>query len=172
MFTDTDTISFLPELDATLKDRMLDREFDRKMVSEHNLYEWEGHDGSWILEGFDEGVENDCGVYTENVYKFKEADKRGYVEIELCKDGGFILYEFTYMIGNYGHASPLSRPCFSCHRQNSIRFLCEQIYRSFAFSVLGADHNVDDLKDHQKLLSLCLKCTSRIEKELPRKEAV
>ena len=170
MLTDTDTISFLPMLDATLHDKMMERELDRKLdVEEHNLYEWEGSDEPWLLQGYDEGVKNENGVYVEIVYTFFEGNlTKNYVEIKLCKEGGFILYEFSYMIGNYGHGSPLCHPCFSCHRQNSRKFLAEQIYRSFAFSVMGADKNVENHGSKKTLLNLCLKACARIRDELPK----
>ena len=85
MLTDTDTISFLPMLDATLHDKMMERELDRKLdVEEHNLYEWEGSDEPWLLQGYDEGVKNENGVYVENMYTFFEGNlTKNYVEIKL-----------------------------------------------------------------------------------------
>lgn len=167
---DNGQTSFLEMLDATLHEQMMEREFDRKMdVEQHNLYEWEGSDEPWILQGYDEGVKNENGVYVENVYTFFEGKlTKNYVEIKLCKEGGFILYEFSYMIGNYGKASPLCKPCFSCHRQNSRKFLAEQVYRSFSFSVLGADRNVKNNGSQKTLLNLCLKACARIRDELPK----
>ena len=55
----TEQLSFLPTLDD----------------AEH---------ASWLLNGM-HGVKNDCGVYVENVFRFREGKLSGvYVEVNLC----------------------------------------------------------------------------------------
>ena len=57
---------------------------------------------SWLLNG-KQGVQNDCGVYVENVFRFREGKLSGvYVEVNLCAEGNFVLYEFSYFTGKYG----------------------------------------------------------------------
>ena len=73
----TDQISFLPMLDD----------------AEHP---------TWLLSG-KPGIKNSCGVYTENVMEFREGKLSGVnVEVQLCAEGNFILFEFSYQTGTYG----------------------------------------------------------------------
>ena len=137
----TDQISFLPMLDD----------------AEHP---------TWLLAG-KPGIQNDCGVYTENVLKFREGKLTCVnVEVELCAEGNFILFEFSYMTGTYGCGHPLSRPCHECHRNNSAEFLAEMIFSTFKNSVVPYDRNLKNYpKETKELLKLCKKACDRIAKE-------
>ena len=65
-----------------------------------------------LLSAIGEGVKNDCGVYVENVFRFREGKLTGvYVDVYLCAEGDFIIFEFSYQAGNYGCGHPLCRPC-------------------------------------------------------------
>lgn len=138
----TDQISFLPMLDD----------------AEHP---------TWLLSGRP-GIKNDCGVYTENVLEFREGKLTGVnVEINLCAEGNFILFEFSYQTGTYGCGHPLCRPCHECHRANSAEFLAEMIFSSFKNSVVPYDKNlVNYPKETKELLKLCKKVCDRIAKEV------
>ena len=138
----TDQISFLPMLDD----------------AEHP---------TWLLSGRP-GIKNDCGVYTENVLEFCEGKLTGVnVEINLCAEGNFILFEFSYQTGTYACGHPLCRPCHECHRANSAEFLAEMIFSSFKNSVVPYDKNlVNYPKETKELLKLCKKVCDRIAKEV------
>ena len=138
----TDQISFLPMLDD----------------AEHP---------TWLLSG-KPGIQNNCGVYVENVMEFREGKLSGvYVEVELCAEGNFILFEFSYQTGTYGCGHPLCRPCHDCHRANSAQFLAECIYNVFQHGVVPYDKNlVNYPKETKELLKLCKKACERIAKEV------
>lgn len=122
---------------------------------------------SWLLNG-KQGVQNDCGVYVENVFRFREGKLSGvYVDVNLCAEGDFVLYEFSYFTGKYGCGHPLCRPCFDCHRNNSSEFLAECIYNVFMNSVVPYDNNLANYpKESKELIKLCKKACDRIEKEI------
>ncbi len=138
----TDQISFLPMLDD----------------AEHH---------TWLLSG-KPGMQNACGVYTENVLEFREGlMSHNYVCVKLCAEGNFILFEFSYQTGTYGFGHPLCRPCHECHRANSAQFLAEMIFSSFKNSVVPYDKNlVNYPKETKELLKLCKKACERIAKEV------
>ncbi len=138
----TDQISFLPMLDDV----------------EHP---------TWLLSG-KPGIKNDCGVYTENVLEFREGKLSGVnVEVNLCAEGNFILFEFSYQTGTYGCGHPLCYPCHDCHRSNSARFLADRIFDVFKNSVVPYDKNlVNYPKETKELLNLCKKVCERIAKEV------
>ena len=120
---------------------------------------------SWLLNG-KQGVQNDCGVYVENVFQFREGKLSGvYVEVNLCAEGDFVLYEFSYFTGTYGCGNPLCRPCLDCHRNNSAEFLAECIYNVFKNSVIPYDKNLAP-NESKKLIKLCKKACYRIAKEI------
>ena len=122
---------------------------------------------TWLLSGRP-GIKNDCGVYTGNVLKFSEGKFTGVnVEVNLCAEGNFILFEFSYQTGTYGCGHPLCRPCHECHRANSAEFLAEMILSSFKNSVVPYDKNlVNYPKETKELLKLCKKVCDRIAKEV------
>ena len=122
---------------------------------------------TWLLSGRP-GIKNDCGVYTENVLEFREGKLTGVnVEVNLCAEGNFILFEFSYQTGTYGCGHPLCRPCHECHRANSAEFLAEMILSSFKNSVVPYDKNlVNYPKETKELLKLCKKVCDRIAKEV------
>lgn len=120
---------------------------------------------SWLLNG-KQGVQNDCGVYVENVFRFREGKLSGvYVEVNICAEGDFVLYEFSYFTGKYGCGHPLCRPCLDCHRNNSAEFLAECIYNVFLNSVIPYDKNLAP-KESKELIKLCKKACDRIAKEI------
>ena len=120
---------------------------------------------SWLLNG-KQGVQNDCGVYVENVFRFREGKLSGvYVEVNLCVEGDFVLYEFSYFTGKYGCGHPLCRPCLDCHRNNSAEFLAECIYNVFLNSVIPYDKNLAP-KESKELIKLCKMACDRIAKEI------
>ena len=120
----------------------------------------------YLLNGKPAGT-NACGVFTENVLEFSEGKLTGpYVEVKLCADGDFILYEFSYMTKIYGCGHPLSRPCHECHRNNSAQFLAEMVFSSFKNCVLPYDRNVQDKKEIAELVKLCRKACDRIAREV------
>ena len=138
----TDQISFLPMLDD----------------AEHP---------TWLLSG-KPGMQNENGVYTENVLEFSEGKISGvYVEVNLCAEGDFVLFEFSYMTGIYGCGHPLCRPCHEYHRANSAEFLAEMVFSTFKNSVVPYDKNlVNYPKETKQLLKLCKKACERIAKEV------
>ena len=82
----TDQLSFLPMLDD----------------AEHP---------TWLLNA-KHGVQNDSGVYVENVFRFREGKLSGVnIGVDLCAEGDYILFEFDYFTGTYGCGHPLCRPC-------------------------------------------------------------
>ena len=53
-----------------------------------------------LLSALGEGIQNDCGVYTENVLEFREGMiPHNYVCVHLCAVDNFIIYEFSYQAG-------------------------------------------------------------------------
>ena len=122
---------------------------------------------TWLLSG-KPGMPNDCGVYTGNVYEFRDGLlPHNYVCVKLCAEGNFILFEFSYQTGTYGCGHPLCRPCHECHRSNSAAFLAECIYNVFQHGVVPYDKNlVNYPKETKELLKLCKKACERIAKEV------
>lgn len=122
---------------------------------------------TWLLSGRP-GIKNDCGVYTVNVLEFREGKLTGVnVEVKLCAEVNFILFEFSYQTGTYGCGHPLCHPCHECHRANSAEFLAECIYHDFQHSVVPYDKNlVNYPKETKELLKLCKKVCDRIAKEV------
>lgn len=56
---------------------------------------------TWLLKG-KQGIQNENGVYVENVFRFREGKLSGVnVEVSLCAEGDYILFEFSYMTGTY-----------------------------------------------------------------------
>lgn len=123
---------------------------------------------TWLLSG-KPGMQNDFGVYTENVMEFREGKLTGvHINVKLCAEGDFIIYEFSYMTRTYGCGHPLCRPCHECHRNNSAEFLAEMIFSTFKNSVVPYDKNlVNYQKETKELLKLCKKACDRIAKEVP-----
>ena len=121
-----------------------------------------------LLSAIGEGVQNDCGVYVENVFRFREGKLTGvYVDVDLCAEGDFIIFEFSYQTGTYGCGHPLCRPCHKCHRKNSAPFLAECIYNDFLHGVVPYDKNlVNYPKETKELIRLCRKLCDRIAKEV------
>ncbi len=121
-----------------------------------------------LLSAIGEGIKNDCGVFTENVLEFREGKlAHNNVLVQLCADGDFILFEFSYQAGNYGCGHPLCRPCHDCHRNNSASFLADYIYNVFQYSVVPYDKNlVNYPKETKELLKLCRKVCDRIAAEV------
>ena len=122
----------------------------------------------WLLSAIGEGVQNDCGVYTENVLEFREGLlPHNYVCVKLCAEGDFIIFEFSYQTGTYGCGHPLCRPCHQCHRSNSAAFLAECIYNVFQHGVVPYDSNLKNYpKETKELLKLCRKVCNNIAKEV------
>ena len=92
----TDQISFLPMLDD----------------ADHP---------TWLLSG-KPGMQNENGVYVENVFRFREGKLTGVnVEVELCAEGNFVLFEL----------SPMQRmpPCQQCGISRGDDFLHVQKLR-------------------------------------------
>lgn len=121
-----------------------------------------------LLSSFGEGMQNDCGVYVENVLRFRECKLTSvYVDVDLCAVDNFIIYEFSYQAGTYVCGHPLCRPCHECHRKNSAHFLAECIYNDFQHVVVPYDGNLKNYpKETKELLKLCRKVCDRIAKEV------
>ena len=122
---------------------------------------------TWLLSG-KPGMQNENGVYVENVMEFREGlMPHNYVCVKLCAEGNFILFEFSYQTGTYGCGHPLCRPCHECHRANSAEFLAEMIFSTFKNCVVPYDKNLTNYpKETKKLLELCKKACERIAKEV------
>ena len=123
---------------------------------------------TWLLSG-NPGMQNDCGVYTGNVYRFLEGKlTKSYVEVKLTARNDFILFQFSYKVGNYGCGHPLCVECaHTCHRSNSAPFLADCIFNVFKHSVLGYDRNLEgNDKAKAELVKLCRKACDRISKEV------
>ena len=121
-----------------------------------------------LLSSIGEGVRNDCGVFTKNVLEFMKGKLTStYVKVNLCADGNFILFEFSYQAKDYGCGHPLVRSSHYCHRKNSGSFLAECIYNDFQHSVVPYDSNLKNYpKETKELLKLCRKVCDRIAKEV------
>ena len=121
---------------------------------------------TWLLNG-KQGLQNDCGVYVENVFRFREGKLSGVnIGVDLCAEGDFVLFEFSYMTGTYGCGHPLCRPCHECHRNNSAEFLAEAIFSTFK-TVIRSDRNMTNYtKETKELLKLCKRACDRIAKEI------
>lgn len=122
---------------------------------------------TWLLNR-KQGVQNDCGVYVDNVFSFREGKLSGvYVEVNLCAERDFVLFEFDYSTGTYGVVHPLCRPCHECHRDNNAEFLAQFIYNVFQFGVVPYDNNlVNCPKETKELMNLCKRACDRIAKEI------
>lgn len=133
-----------------------------------DLFSADPNNCNMLLSEIGYGIKNDCGVFTENVLVFSEGNlMRNYLSVDLCADGDFILFEFSYLAGTYGCARPLCRPCHDCHRNNSALFLADCIYNVFQHSVVPYDKNlVNYPKETKELLKLCRKVCDRIAKEV------
>lgn len=121
---------------------------------------------TWLLNG-KPAIQNDSGVYVENVFRFREGKLSGvYVDVNLCAEGDFVLFEFSYSTGTYGCGHPLCIPCHECHRNNSAEFLAECIYSVFK-TVVHSDKNLTNYpKETKELLKLCKRLCDRIAKEI------
>lgn len=121
---------------------------------------------TWLLNG-KPAIQNDSGVYVDNVFRFREGKLSGvYVEVNLCAEGNYILFEFDYSTGTYGCGHPLCRPCHECHRNNSAEFLAETIFETFK-TVIRSDRNMTNYtKETKELLKLCKRACDRIAKEI------
>lgn len=121
-----------------------------------------------LLSSIGEGVQNDCGVFTENVLEFMEGKySHNYVCVKLCAEGNFIIFTFSYQAKDYGSCSPLVHSSFYCHRKNSAQFLGECIYNDFQHSVVPYDSNLKNYpKETKELLKLCRKVCDRIATEV------
>lgn len=71
---------------------------------------------------FDETEQNDYGVYTKNVKRWKsgfvdENHRRCEIELKVCKKNGRLLFAYSIMNGTEGASSPLTNysPSISCH---------------------------------------------------------
>ena len=122
---------------------------------------------TWLLNG-KHGIQNDSGGYVENVFRFRKGKLSGvYVDVDLCAEGDFVLFEFSYMTGTYGCGHPLCRPCHESHRNNSAEFLAEMIFETFKNSVVTYDGNLKNYpKETKELLKLCKRACDRIAKEI------
>ena len=122
---------------------------------------------TWLLNG-KHGIQNDSGVYVDNVFRFREGKLSGVnIEVNLCAEGDFVLFEFSYMTGTYGCGHPLCRPCHECHRNNSADFLADTIFSTFRYNVVLYDENLKNYpKETKELLKLCKRACDRIEKEI------
>ena len=122
---------------------------------------------TWLLSG-KPGMQNKNGVYVENVMEFREGKLTGVnIEVQLCAEGNFVLFEFSYNTGTYGCGHPLCRPCHECHRVNSAEFLAEMIFSTFKNGVVPYDKNLVNYPNETKeLLKLCKKACARIAKEV------
>ena len=121
-----------------------------------------------LLSSIGEGVQNGCGVYTKNVLEFMEGKySHNYVQVQLCAEGNFIIFAFSYQAKDYGSCSPLVHSSHSCHRKNSAQFLGECIYNVFQHSVVPYDKNlVNYKKETNELLKLCRNVCDRIANEV------
>jgi hypothetical protein len=121
-----------------------------------------------LLSAIGEGIKNDYGVYTENVLEFMEGKLSSTnVKVNLCAEGNFIIYEFSYQAKDYGCSHPLVHKSHYCHRKNSASFLAECIYNDFQHSVVPYDKNlVNYTKETKELLKLCRKVCDRIAAEV------
>ena len=122
---------------------------------------------TWLLNG-KPGIQNENDVYIENVFLFREGKLTSvYVDVNLCAEGDFILYEFDYSTGSYSCGHPLCWSSHECHRNNSAEFLAEMIFETFKNSVVRYDGNLKNYqKEKKELLKLCKRACDRIAKEI------
>lgn len=122
---------------------------------------------TWLLNG-KPGIQNENGVYVDNVFRFRDGKLSGVnVDVNLCAEGNYILFEFDYSTGTYVVGHPLCRQCHECHRNNSADFLAEMIFETFKNSVVPYDKNlVNYPKESKELLKLCKRACDRIAKEI------
>ena len=122
---------------------------------------------TWLLSG-KPGIQNACGVFTENVLEFREGLlPHNYVCVKLCAVDKNILFEFSYQTGTYGCGNPLWEGSHKCHRNNSAPFLAEMIFSTFKNSVVPYDGNLKNYpKETKELLKLCRKVCNNIAKEV------
>lgn len=121
---------------------------------------------NWLLSG-KLGERNEFGVFTKNVFEFREGGQSRYVRVSLCADGKFILYQYSYFTDKYGCCHPLSDFSDRCHRANSADFLARMILATFVNSVVPYDKNLTPYKKGCKeLVRLCEKICNRIAKEI------
>lgn len=122
----------------------------------------------WLLNE-KQGEKNDCGVYTQNVFRFLAGNfRKTYVEIKLCAVGNFVFFNYSYGVNTYGVSHPLcDESKHTCHRLNSASFLADCIYNDFRNSVVTYDKNLDDRpKDIKELVKLCRKACDKICNEV------
>ena len=121
-----------------------------------------------LLSSVGEGIQNDCGVFTGNVLEFREGKlTHNNVLVQLCAEGDFIIFAFSYQAKDYGRCSPLVHSSHYCHRKNSQQFLGECVYNVFQHSVVPYDKNlVNYPKETKELLKLCRKVCDRIATEV------
>ena len=133
-----------------------------------DLFSEDPNNRPMLLSSIGDGIRNDCGVFTKNVLEFMEGNLTStYVKVNLCADGNFILFEFSYQAKDYGCGHPLCRPCHDCHRNNSASFLADCIYNVFQHSVVPYDSNLKNYpKETKELLKLCRKVCYRIATEV------
>lgn len=122
---------------------------------------------TWLLSG-KPGMQNENGVYVENVMEFRDGKLTGVnIEVKLCAVDKNILFEFSYQTGTYGCGHPLWDGSHKCHRNNSADFLAEMIFNTFKNSVVPYDGNLKNYtKQTKELLKLCKKACDRIAMEV------
>lgn len=133
-----------------------------------DLFAEDPNNSPMLLSALGEGIQNACGVYTKNVLEFREGLlPHNYVCVNLCAEGDFVIFEFSYQAGNYGCGHPLWSNSHKCHRKNDSAFLAQMIYNVFQFGVVPYDKNlVNYTKETKELLKLCRKVCDRIAKEV------
>lgn len=133
-----------------------------------DLFSEDPNNRPMLLSHFGDGVQNYCGVYTENVLEFMEGKLSStHVRVNLCAAGYYILFEFSYQAKDYGCCIPLVHSSHYCHRKNSGSFLAKCIYNDFQHGVVPYDSNLKNYpKETKELLKLCRKVCDRIATEV------
>lgn len=82
-----------------------------------------------LTDKWEDGIQNDCGVYTQNVHKYQEGShKQGYeLEIKLAKVKDEILFDSSLAFKDYGSYSPLSDYSIHFPRTLSAENLCSTL---------------------------------------------
>lgn len=125
----------------------------------------------FACQGWDEATTNDCGVYVHGTHHIVSGkyNKYPYIEVDIARVGDEVLYEFGYELGadsNYcGRFSPLSKPCYSCHRNNSAEFVASAIVETFVNSVVPRNRNITQ-KSRTELVKTIKKMEKQISEEL------
>lgn len=119
--SETETISFLPQLDA-MEPRT-----------------------DWLFPDM-ESKANENGVYCYDVRQYRKGTwNRWSVELTIAAVGDRIYYEFGYTSGPdnyYGRYSPLDEDSDWCHRNNGVAMLRQSICDTFRNSRLENDGNL------------------------------